>query len=83
MRPKPPTPEMVFDALWDEQWLLNNSIIDFPVSKLQRRFLLGYHRTVALVDELENRGLIRRLNKTTIQVLLTHGRDSSHEANNA
>ena len=81
MTPVTPTPENVLQVLVKEQRLSGKPVIDFPVSMLQRRLRLGYSRTVALVNELEKHGLIRRLSETTIQLLSMQ--DSSRETNNS
>ena len=83
MTPDTPTPENVLEVLVKEQRLLGRPVIDFPVSILQRRFRLGYNRTVALVNELEKHGFIRRLSETAIQLPSMHEQDSSGESNNS
>ena len=76
-----PTAEEVFAVLVGKQRQLGKSVIDFPVSMLQRRFQLGYNRTTALVNELETHGFIRRISETAVQLLPMQ--DSSGETNNS
>lgn len=72
-----PTPQDLFKVLLEKKRFLGADVIDYPVSALQRRFRLGYSRTVALLNELEKRGLIRRMTETSIQILLTDEQNSS------
>lgn len=64
-----PSLEDAIAVLLHEQRKIGGPIIEYPVSLLQRRLLLGYTRTLVLVEELERRGVFRRIGEATIELL--------------
>lgn len=71
--------EDVLEVLLEKQRLWGARVIEYPISMLQRRFRLGYTPTTKLVDELEQRGFVRRMSETAVQLMFDPEPNSGQE----
>lgn len=58
-------PEDALEVLLEKK----QPVIQLPISILQVRFRLGYTSAVKLVEELEQRGFVRRISETAIHLM--------------
>lgn len=74
-----PSLQEAIEVLLKEQQETGKAVIEYTTSMLQRKLRLGYTPTVALMNELEKQGFVRRISETAIQVMFDAGQDSSQE----
>jgi DNA segregation ATPase FtsK/SpoIIIE-like protein len=66
-----PSPEDAIEVLLQRQRESGELVIDYPISLLQRQFRLSYAPTVALMNELERQGFLRRISETAVELMLS------------